>query len=93
MLVWLLAMPALVCFIIAVATLHFMRVKTNRRLPESDKISYFLPMTRWNKVTDAYKRLYLEGCAYIIWRVAVIGTAVLAMGIVLSELWELALGK
>jgi hypothetical protein len=92
-----LAVLVLVCFIVAVASLHFMRVAANRRLPDSDKFSYLLPFSppfnRWNRVTDAYKRLYPRGRAYPIWQVSAIGTAVLAIGIVLAEIWELAVSK
>ena len=90
---WLLAVPVLASFVSAVCTLHFMRVKANRRLPDDRKISYFLPMTRWNRVTDEYKRLYPNGRAYPLWQVSVIGTAVFAVGSVLLEVWKLALAK
>jgi len=87
MLSWLLAMPALVCFVVAIVTLHFMRISVNRRLPPTDRISYFLPMTRWNRVTDAYKRAFPHGRAYLVWQASVIGTVAFVVAILLGDLW------
>jgi len=86
-------MSLLVSFGSAVTSLHVMRVKANRRLSEIERISYFLPMTKWSRVTDAYRRLYPQGRAYFVWKISVIGTIVFAVGIVLGQIWELAAAK
>jgi hypothetical protein len=88
-LAWMFVAPALALFIVAVATLHFMRVKANERLPQSNQLSYFLPMTRWNMVTEAYKRLYPQGRASLIWQMSVLGTSACAGVVILIQIWEL----
>jgi uncharacterized membrane protein YfbV (UPF0208 family) len=70
-----------------------MRVTANRRLPDSDKISYVLPYNRLIVVTETYKRLYPGSRVYLLWQVSVIGTAVSAIGIVLAEFWALSVAK
>jgi len=95
----LLAVPELVCFVAAIASLHVMRVLANRSLPDSKKIPYLHPFTlgrpfeRVDRVIDAYKRLYPLGRAYLIWQVSAIGTAVFAAAIVLADLWRLVVAK
>ena len=69
--------PALPFFVFAVGALHFMKVEANKSLPEDGKISCFLPMTRWNRVTDEHRRFYPQGRAELIWQAFAIGTAVL----------------
>ena|ERR1700728_1433509 len=96
---WLLAVPGLVCFIAAMASLHVMRLLANRRLPDSKKFPYLHPFTfdppreRLDRMIDAYKRLYPSGRAYLIWQISAVGTAVFAVAIILADLWQLAVAK
>jgi uncharacterized membrane protein YedE/YeeE len=81
---------AVVCFGVAVVTVHSMRLAANRLLPESEQISYFLPLNKWDKIIDSYRSLYPRGLLYSIFRVAVIGTAGFGIGIVLGVIWRQA---
>ncbi len=80
--------PLATCFFVAIGALNFMRIKANMRLPRGDRFSHFLPMTKWNKVPDAYKGLYPGGRADLVLRVSVIGMAVLVATIVLGQFWN-----
>jgi hypothetical protein len=91
--------PLSICFVVAIASLHFMRILPNRRLPDRAKFPYLHPFTfdpafdRLNRAIDAYNRLYPCCRAYLVWQDSAISTAVFAVAIVLAELWELAVAK
>jgi hypothetical protein len=93
MLTWLLAALTLTLFIVAVATLHFMRAEANKRLATGNQLSYFLPMMRWDQVTVPYKRLYPQGHAYLVWQVSVFGTVASAAIIILIQVWQIIAGN
>jgi hypothetical protein len=81
------ACTILVAFLVAVVSVHLMRMAANARLSEDEKISYFLPLHKWDRIVNSYRRLYPQGRLYPVLRVAVIGTAILAAAAVFGDIW------
>ena len=83
------AFAFLMCFVVAVVSIHLMRLAANKELPDGEKISYFLSFDKWDKIIRSYRCLYPRGRLYTIFRLVAIGTAALGLGSVLAAIWKL----
>jgi hypothetical protein len=74
------------CLLLCRALIHFMRVATNRSLPEGERISFFWP--KWKRVIEKYQQLYPTGRAYRVLIGLVFCQMAIAVGAVVLIAWQ-----
>jgi hypothetical protein len=74
------------CLLLCRATIHFMRVASNWRAPERERISFFRP--KWKPVIEKYQQLYPTGTAYRVLIGLVFCQMASAVGAVVMIAWQ-----
>jgi hypothetical protein len=96
---WFLAVPLLCCFVVALASLHFMTLLINKKLPSDERLSYVHPFgiysigAQLERMADTYNRFYPQGRGYRAWQVSALTTAAFAAAIVVDELLRMAMAQ